>query len=84
MIVNVSNVPKGGVQVLFEHQKQQSLPLDPAHPEHLSVWSPANLPSCLPTKYKPKRKKVTTYINYMPTCLPQGGKKKTCILKHVP
>jgi len=85
--VNLSDVPKGGVQVFFRHQKQQSLPLDPACRERLSVWSPADLPSYLLAKYKPKKKKKkqkTTYVNYMPTRLPQRRKKKTCILKHVP
>jgi len=57
--VNLSDVPKGGVQVFFRHQKQQSLPLDPACRERLSVWSPADLPSYLLAKYKPKKKKKT-------------------------
>jgi hypothetical protein len=56
-IANVSDAPKGGIQVLFEDQKQQSLLLDPARPEHFNVWSPADLPSYLLAKYKPKRKK---------------------------
>jgi len=33
---SVSDVPTGRVQVLFRHQKQRNLPLDPACPEHLS------------------------------------------------
>ncbi len=43
-IVSVSDAPRGGVQVLFRHQKYRALPLDPACPERLSVRSPAGLP----------------------------------------
>jgi hypothetical protein len=50
MIISVSNTPRGGVQVLFEHQKQQNSPLDLAWPEHLSVQSLAGLPWHLYTK----------------------------------
>ncbi len=43
-IVSVSDEPRGGVQVLFQHQKHRALCLDPACPERLSVRSPASLP----------------------------------------
>jgi hypothetical protein len=43
-IVSVSDVPRGGVQVLFGHIKNnKALPLNPACFEHLNVWSPASL-----------------------------------------
>ncbi len=47
MIVNVLNVPRRGLQVLFGHQKQQNPPLDLAYPKCLSVWSLASLPQLL-------------------------------------
>jgi len=37
MIFSVVNMPIGGVQVLFRHQKQWSPPLDLACFEHLNV-----------------------------------------------
>jgi hypothetical protein len=43
-IFSVSDAPKGGIQVLFRHQKNWSLPLDLAYPECLSVRSLAFLP----------------------------------------
>jgi hypothetical protein len=43
-IVNVSNVLRGGVQVLFEHHNNRALPLDPACLERLTVRSQAGLP----------------------------------------
>jgi hypothetical protein len=43
MIISVPDMPRGGIQVLFEHQKQQNPPLDLACPNYLSVWSPASL-----------------------------------------
>ncbi len=43
-IVNVSNVLRGEVQVLFGHQNNRALPLDPACLERLTVRSQAGLP----------------------------------------
>jgi hypothetical protein len=43
MIVNVSDVLRERVQVLFGHQNQENPPLQSNH-EHLNVWSQANLP----------------------------------------
>jgi len=43
MIVNASDVPREGVQILLGHQKQQSLPFG-ACPKCLSVWSRNRLP----------------------------------------
>jgi hypothetical protein len=83
MIVNVSNAPRGRVQILFGHQKQRSLPLDPICPEHLSLWSLADLPSYLLAKYKPKKRSDNIYQLHAHPSSPKE-EKKTCMLKHVP
>jgi hypothetical protein len=42
--LTIFNAPIREVQVLFGHQKNRTFPLDLACFEHLSVWSPADLP----------------------------------------
>jgi hypothetical protein len=43
-IVSVSDVPRGGVQILLDPRSKRALPLDPACLESLNDQSPASLP----------------------------------------
>jgi hypothetical protein len=44
-IVSVSDAARGGAfKFCLDTKKNETLPLDPVGPEHLSVWSPAGLP----------------------------------------
>jgi len=44
MIVSVSDDQEGRFQFCLDTRNNRALPLDPACPEHLSVWSSAGLP----------------------------------------
>ncbi len=66
MIVSVSNVPRGGFKFCLDTRNNGALPLDPACPECLSVWSPVGLPYKTMSSMKP-------FVKYMDA---RSGKTK--------